>query len=311
MPTLERALHTFLQVDRARLTNKQYTYILSPLIAAIGPARDTVRVSYEDLADYFYPLVRDHELKLTTARNYLLVIKVFFNWCAKRRYVDFSPAHDLKVRQGDDAPPLPRSVPPDELFAMVDLASYKERDYAIMLFLADTGCRVSGIASLTVTNLNLDKQMAFIHEKAGRWHRVDFGEDTAEALRAWLKVRPPVEHDSVFTQTVGRGGKPMTSGNFRYLVKRLAFLTDASRSYTPHAIRYSLGHAWGDRGVPMAVLMRKLGQRDYRATQRYNSSDEVTVAETSRDLSLAALRDRPRTPEPPIRLDIPRRRQSG
>lgn len=311
MPTLADALHTFLQVDRSPLTNKQYTCILTPLIAAIGPARDTLRVTYEDLADYFYPLIRDHQLKLTTSRNYLLVIKVFFNWCAKRRYVEYSPAHDLKVRQGDDAPPSTRAVPPDELYAMVNLASFKTRDYAIMLFLADTGCRVSGIASLTLDNLHLDKHMAFIHEKGGRWQRVDFGSDTAEALGAWLEQRPEVEHDAVFTQTLGRGGKPMKSNNFRYLVKRLAYLTEASKLYTPHAIRHSVGHAWGDRGVPMAMLMRKLNQRDYRSTQRYNSSDTVAVAQTSRELSLAALRERPPITGDPIPLDIPRKRQSG
>jgi integrase len=64
-----------------------------------------------------------------------------------------------------------------------------ERDRALLLFLADTGCRVGGLVGLTLADLNVRRRWALVTEKFNKSRSVFFSEVTAEALRDWLEVR--------------------------------------------------------------------------------------------------------------------------
>jgi integrase len=64
-----------------------------------------------------------------------------------------------------------------------------ERDRALLLFLADTGCRVGGLVGLTLSDLKVRRRWALVTEKFDKSRLVFFPEVTAEALRDWLRVR--------------------------------------------------------------------------------------------------------------------------
>ncbi len=318
MPSLSQSLHTFLLVDRSSLTNRNYRRVLGHLVDALGPVRDVSRVSYEDLTDYFHQLTNEplggHPIKPATAGQYLNVIQTFFNWCVRRGYLERSPADDLHVRRRAADPMVrSRAIPPDELARMIDAARYKPRDYAIMLFLADTGCRVGGLCSLQLDHLDLETQKAVIFEKGGKWHTVYYGDLTAEALRHWLAVRPPCGHTFVFTLSAGKGARPVQESHIAYLVESLSKRVGASRIWSPHAIRHSVGHALAKRGVPPSLVQRKLGHSKVSTTlDYYYPQDDAYLQAVSRDLSLASLRAPEPPPEKPvIRLDKGDKKQSA
>lgn len=287
MPTLHEALLTFLQVDRSPKTNKQYKMVLDQLVTAIGPQRAVKRVTYEDLVDYFARL-RQRGLKDTTRSGYLSVVKAFFAWCVTSGYLKKSPAAHVRVKIARREEEAVKAVPPAELAAMVEFARYHPRNYAMMLFFVDTGCRVTGLHSLRIANINFEKKEALLIEKGGVLHRAEFGDTTAEALRRWLKKRPKVDHDYVWT---GQGPlhKPLTEGGIAAVVRTLAVRTEASHKWGPHAIRHATGNAWGKRGVPITITARKLGHTTTRTTARYYPRDNDYLKQMSRRHALAAL----------------------
>lgn len=287
MPTLRQAVDTYLKIDRAQLTNKQYAIILGRMSQAIGPARRVERIAFEDLLDW----LSDQAIQRTTRRNYTSIIKAFFNWCVSVDYIEVSPARRLKREKRNPENKQPRAIPPEELRKIVDYARMTSpRNYALLLFMADTGCRVSGACSLTIDNLHIDEGYAWLWEKGGRWERAIFGPDTATALSQWLSKRPPAAHAYVWTGQAP-DYRPLTANAVRYVLKSLSTKTGCSREWFPHSIRHALAFAWADAGVPPTVVARKLWHGDPAVTLEnyYPMSDERVIA-TSQRLALQALR---------------------
>lgn len=287
MPTLDQARRTFLQIDRAPLSNAQYGHILHRLVSDIGPTRSVELVTYEDLLDWIAHR-RGEGLKPLTLAHYVAVIKSFFSWCVERNYIPSSPAADIKsprrLQQRDN-----RAVPPHELAAMIEYARVTSpRNYAIMLFLADTGCRVGGLVSLTLENLDLFEDSAWLLEKGHRWHKALFGEQTAAAIQSWLQRRPQVGHAFVWTGQ-GPDYAPLVADSIAAIVRRLAVRTGASRIWSPHAIRHAVGHAYARAGLPVTVTQRKLGHADPAVTMRHYYPDgDDYLAQISHTMPLLA-----------------------
>lgn len=289
MPTLTESLTTYLQIDRSPRTNALYTRVLAHLVGQIGPGRPVNRVTYEDLVDY---LARHHpDLKTSSKNTYISVIKAFFHWCLDRGYVRTSPAAGLRRRrQHRDA--RSRAIPPAELRALVEYARVtSRRDYALLLFLADTGCRAGGLVSLTRANLHLDKFAAVLLEKGEKWHTVFYGEKTAAALQAWLDERPPADHDFIWTG-LGPHYKPLTAAGVGSIIRRMARYTGASYTWGPHSIRHAVGHAYARAKLPATVTQHKLGHSSPSITiENYYPEGMDYVAQVSRRYALIALEE--------------------
>lgn len=302
MPSLDQCLTTYLKLDRSPRTNAQYAMVLSRLVQAIGPARDVRLISYEDLVDYLARLRAT--IKPSTCAGYVSIIKSFFNWCHHRGYIDRSPAAAIVRKIPPPDPSRSRAIPTDELRRIVDYARITSpRNYALLLFMIDTGCRVGGLVSLMLGNLDLERMSAKLLEKGRVWQTVYFGTTTADALRAWLEKRPAVKHDYVWT---GQGrGNPITTNAVFVLLHRLSERTECSRLWSPHAIRHAVGHAYAKAGVPVTVTQHKLNHASPAITMgHYYPHDDAYMIEVSHRYELLALRSDEDSPVERLQLRV-------
>ncbi|RMG87918.1 MAG: site-specific integrase [Chloroflexi bacterium] len=267
MPTvsLQNALDLFLLVDRAPATNRHYRYTLTRMAQAIGPKRNIALISFADLLDYTSNI---GDLKPTTRREYVRVIKTFFNWCTKIGYLQVSPAHQLYVRV-PSTEPTDNAMPPEILAAIIDASKYHPRNYALLHFIKSTACRRGGASSLRIPNLHLNERAAKIYKKGGSPYRVEFDSETANALITWLSVRPNVDHDYVFISLGSRNHlQPLKPSGIASIIKKLSKKV-CGVEYGPHSIRHRTAHAYAERGVPITVVAAKLGHTSTRHTERY------------------------------------------
>ena len=227
-----------------------------------------------DLDAYVVGL-RRRGLSPSSIAGYIQAIKAFFGWCVLRRHLERSPAEHLKkpkLERGGRSKAMDRG----DLGRLLGAADGRSRDHAVLLFLADTGCRVGELVKLRVGDVCLEQCEARVNGKSGgRW--VEFTERTAEALRAWLAVRD-VDGEAVFG---------MTANAVRLMLRRLGARAGVKGRVNPHSIRHLVGQAWLDDGANLELVRQKLGHKDIQVTAMfYSHQDRSRVKAASERYSL-------------------------
>lgn len=286
MITLEEAINLYLMEDRSDFTNTNYRRVLSRLLKAFGNERTLESIRYADVLKYAASLKEG--VIPSTLHNYVQVIKTFFKWCADSDHILKSPCRNLKVRKPHSSTNGGKAIPPDVLVKMLNRVQKKPRNFALLLFMIDTGCRVGGISSLKLSRLDLDEGTAVLEEKGNPNAVVFFGIETANALRQWIARRPNCDHDYVFTNP-RKGHQPLNRRGISKLISKLAFRV-SKEHYTAHGIRHAVANAWAQKGMLATETQHKLGHASAKTTiDHYYPEAKDAVKHLSRKHSLLAL----------------------
>lgn len=307
-PSVGEAYASFMKQDRSPATQASYQSFLGKyFIPYLGIHRPVNHVTPDDVADFVnrmrsatskyehhpqHPVVNEPLSPATISRNFGM-IRAFFNFCVRRYGLPRSPAADVYVRNYRRPPGSSKAIPAEDLAKLIEATQQntsdklRRRDYAIILFLSDTGCRAGGLASLTLDGLNLEKREALLHEKGDNYIIVPFSTAVADALHKWLQVRPTTTHRYLFTGV--RGDAPFTSETVGELIKRLCERAGIRR-YGPHAIRHRVGQAWADQGMPATLVRDKLGHKNVQVTlEHYFNQDNDRLRKATDQLALTAV----------------------
>src|SRR6266567_1574715 len=161
-------------------------------------------------------------------------------WCGAIRTIRFKKAMKREITYLEKAEM-------DALLAAPDRRTAQgQRDYALLLFLYNTGARADEAAQLTIGNLDLAQAQrrtlssVLIHGKGNKLRRCPLWPHTVSALTALLAGRPADEH--VF---LNRCGQPITRFGIHTMVeryvKRVAAKLPAlaSKRVSPHSLRHT------------------------------------------------------------------------
>lgn len=291
---LREALRLFLQVDRAASTRETYRKVLERFVEDIGPGRPLKLIRPEDLDAYVLKLrevgvkYADHPSRprvaepLASATIYkrIKTIKRFFNWCVQRGFIQQSPARFLTNKRPIRPLGQGKAATDQEVSEILAAARYQPRNWAIVLLLVQSGARASEIAGLQISNLYLDEGRAVIDGKGDKRRWIYFGPETADAIRAWFKVRPEdADHDYVFTSTRGHG--KLNAQAISQITRRLCRVAGLKRTLGAHAFRHFVGMKLARSKVPAPVIQRYLGHENIDTTMGYLRSindDDVEAA---------------------------------
>jgi len=146
-----------------------------------------------------------------------------------------------------------------------------ERDHALLLFLYNTGARVSEALAVRASDLRLERPRQVRLLGKGRKERIcPLWTETASALRRI--IRAGKSDDVLFRNTLGA---PLTRDGVAYLlgkyVRLAARQTPAlrKRRVTPHVMRHSCAVALLQAGVDVTVIRDFLGHASVATTSRY------------------------------------------
>lgn len=223
-------------------------------------------------------------VKPSTVASYFRHLTTFFTWTVNMGFLPSSPMAKIKspIDRGDEVKPFT-----DEevafLFANAKKSSYPLRDYALVLFLLDTGLRASEVCGLRMSNLDMIAKRARVDGKGGKERTVSFGTRTARALLAYTQSFPRPEFGPVF---LGERGAFTTSG-LRQMIERLGeeIVPNQRRSYAmrksrrperrivvdahPHRFRHTFAVNYLMAGGDPFSLQMILGHTNSKMTQRY------------------------------------------
>jgi site-specific recombinase XerD len=296
---IERYMHYLVASDYAVGTVEHYRAYLAQFadLCGAGDTGDLDRAAVERWAVE----LRKLNYHSTTLADRHSVTRKFLDWLtdigelAETPYRIKPPKRGRRARRRHG-----RGLNDDERARLLEAARGSgERDYALLMFLADTGCRVSAACKLRINNLDLNKCTALAIEK---YHpdgfTLTFGEDTAEALRAWLVVREERCHtdtmrapEHVFV-TYRSGGK-MSRNRVWGICRELGEQVGIERPVFPYALRHSRVMDFVRANVPIHVTQEKFGHASAATTLDWYTT--VTADETQRASEELSLLKRRRT----------------
>lgn len=180
------------------------------------------------------------------------------------------------------------------------------RDYALLLFLYNTGARVQELADIRAADLQLGRPPQALLRGKGKKERIcPLWATTARTLRRLLVERglPPQSDGMIFRNAQGDS---LTRFGIDYILKRhVAVAASRIPSLTrkrvsPHVIRHTAAVRMLNSGVDLNVIRAWLGHVDLRTTSIYA---EINLA-TKRKALEACAPDRSRhSRRPPWKRD--------
>jgi integrase/recombinase XerD len=151
----------------------------------------------------------------TTLGHDAVAAKAFLKWCARNDLLDRNPLGEYQVRNT----PRPPQYMPTEQDVIVQLqtlrdhwniaknpdmkffppgkrAFHRDRNYAILLGLLDTACRIGEMLNLKMDDVKFKERQVLVRQSKGQEPRtLPVSPEWLEALEAWLKVRKRVLAD--------------------------------------------------------------------------------------------------------------------
>lgn len=181
---------------------------------------------------------------------------------------------------------LPKVLSPDmvnELLAapVGSLDRYARRDRAILAVLYATGCRVSEITGLRLTDLNLDERYARVTGKGNKQRMVSLTPMAVDAITEYLNLE---RSDMVRSRTVdeewlfvSRSGRRMGRDTVWQLIQRYAARVGCGGDVSPHTLRHSFATHLLAGGADIRALQEMLGHASIRTTQIYTHVDHTRL----------------------------------
>mgnify|MGYP000219588380 CR=1 FL=1 len=209
----------------------------------------------------------------TRARK-LSALKTFFAFLALRGEIGANVA--LRLRAPKLPAPLPRALPVDDVFGLIDAPAASApgialRDKAMLELLYGAGLRAAELMSLDLSRLDLDRNTARVVGKGKKERLVPFGSKAREAIVEWLAAREDLakpNETAVFVS--GRGTRLSTRSLSRRLHAR-ALEIALPRRVTPHMLRHSFATHLLDGGADLRAIQAMLGHASLGTTQRYTA----------------------------------------
>jgi len=117
------------------------------------------------------------------------------------------PTVPVPIDRADQINPFTWEQAQHLMAAAQRISTHLRRDYAIISFLLDTGARVSKLCSLTLRDIDMKSQSAWVRNgKGGKQRKIKFGRRTKKALGLYIRWERAGENDLTAPVFVGDRG---------------------------------------------------------------------------------------------------------
>ncbi len=156
---------------------------------------------------------------------------------------------------------------------------YYLRDKALLELLYATGARASEVASMKLSNLNLDIAYLRCMGKGNKERVIPIGKIAIGAIRDYiLGLRPRLAsaHSEDFL-LLSRTGRPLSRIEIWRLVKKYAFRAGMPKNLTVHTLRHCFATHLLSGGADLRSVQEMLGHVDISTTQIYTHVDNTRL----------------------------------
>lgn len=236
-------------------------------------------ISANDIRVYLYRYQMQHNISNRTLDCRRTIICSYFNWMASEEYLSKNPAinvHPIKYERKHK-----RAMSQLDL-EKVRLSCKTKREKAIVEILYSTGCRVTELERLNISDVNFETKEVVLFGK-GNKHRISYLNAKAEvALREYLDARND-NNPALFVYERKPHDRLKKSGIEFAIKKMMQRVTDVSTHVTPHIFRHTTATTALDRGMSVIDVSRLLGHSKIETTMEYITANSDSMQTSHRN----------------------------
>ena len=217
------------------------------------------------------------------ASNQYRALQQFFKWLAAEDGLPDPMAGLQPPRVPDKLVPV---FTPEELIRLDHACAGRNfaqrRDTAIIAVFTATGIRLSELAGLRASDVDLRQREITVRGKGGKDRIVKVGHQTARSLDRYIRARSRHAQAWRAQLWLGAGNRePLTAAGIYQMITRRG--RQAGVDLYPHRFRHHFSHTWLDRGGPEGDLMELNGWTSPQMLRRYGASARSARARRTYD----------------------------
>lgn len=261
--TAEKYLKKFIATKRiegiAESTLKRYFDMAQKAIDFLK--KPLQEVTTYDLRFYLSICRQKNHVSNRTLDGMRRCLSSFFGWLSAEGLIGRNPCAALSQIKYKKTVKKP--------FSATDLEKLRKacesiRDLALIDFLYSTGCRVSEVSKLDISDIDFERMECTVLGKGNKERIVYLSPVATMHLQEYLAERKDVSN-ALFT---GKGGKRLEKNGIEVVVKKLGKVAKVENAH-PHRFRRTLATNLLDRGMNIQDVAAILGHADLKTTQIY------------------------------------------
>ena len=248
-----------------------YNIVLNDFFQAIQKSND--KVVANDIRIYLYKYQKDHNISNRTLDCRRTIICSYFGWLASEEYIFKNPAINIQPIKYERKHKKPMSQLDLE---KVRSACETNREKAIVEMLYSTGCRVSELEHLNISDVNFETKEVMLFGK-GNKHRVSYLNAKAEiSLRNYLKER--TDNDEALFVYNKKPYSRLKKSGIELIIKNIVNRTNGVDVHvTPHVFRHTTATHSLNHGINVVEVSKLLGHESIETTMQYISTSSESI----------------------------------
>lgn len=290
------AQYLTLERNRSPLTVDAYLRDLRDFGSWLGAGK-TLHASMSDIRRYVMYMAGERKVDARTIRRRLSCIKTFYKYLKWSGQRADNPATEVPGPRMSDKKPEHLQVSEVERLLRTSVAGRSEfqrlRDRAIMELLYATGIRRAEVASIRIHDVDLRNRTIEVTGKGDKKRTALMNKAAAQAIEAYLGVRPRTDDQSLF---VGRGGRRLTPKHVWRIFRDIYDVSGLQKHATPHTMRHSFATHMVENDANLETVRELLGHEHLSTTGIYL---KLAMEHKRRQYDEAHPRDRMLDADPP------------
>ncbi len=230
-------------------------------------------VAPNDIRAYLYVYQKQHGISNRSLDKIRQVINGFYQWLQDEDYVQKNPG---KVVSKIKYESKPRTALTQMELEYIRRACRTARERAIIETLYSTGCRVSELINLKLTDVDFETKKVHLLGKGSK-HRESFMNAKAEvAIKEYLEIRVSNDNHLFVSERAPHGaiGKAAVEKIVRDIASRIA---GNEKNITPHVFRHTTATTAIQNGMPVQSIQLMLGHSKIDTTMIYAHTNVKTA----------------------------------
>lgn len=235
------------------------------------------KIDGEIIRDYLKYL-DEAKLKNSTIARRISALRTFYNYLLNKNIVDtnfFNSIRNPKLEKK-----LPNYLSYEELAKILDNIDISTkiglRNRLLVEMFYATGCRVSEMINIKVSDINKSNNSIRIMGKGKKMRIVYFGEYARDYLDRYL---PLIDTDYLFTQ---ESGDKLSIHDVEYIISDLVKNLALKTHVTPHTLRHTFATHLLNNGADIKTVQELLGHSSLNTTGIYTHVSNERIKEVYR-----------------------------